>query len=972
MKRFFFYLMAVCLLSACFPDLSEERLSLDSSLEGKPVIVNFSVADIPVLMPTKAQGDIGEAPYLDPEKFYIVVCGHNQSIKYIRKVKYENTVSEELSNIPNYPLEFDPGETTAIHNFSVQLELSDADRTIHFLGNVEENQLITGSYAYQILPTLLSEEGKQSYWQSVHLAHILPKRDTLPDGTTQPVMRDGFYVLDEAIADSLRYVPLIKNYSKVRISNKTENFEIYSYAVVYQPKRGSVVPYRANADSPSDKFVFFHDTEKSYQFSGYERCNFTALDSIGYGGNLPGAEGLLDDTVPSEEAFKNPDGKRVIRYAEDENQGLYVYERGAPSASVGPTYIIIRGKFTDTEVDPEHSDPEGYYYYRLDLMETKTVEGQSVAKYYPLYRNFRYDIAIHRIASIGVSTPLAAVSSSGAEDISADWSMRHLSDISNGSTRLVVEPFMSQTYTGALEPGNYHELYVRYYHDIESSVPNMDLASVFVNLVPMDNNEEDIIILYDDAGRALTGDAVYYPSVRQSDGIRTIRFNTTEPRSQTKTQKIRITGKVAGTEDKYRLYREVEISLQSTQMMTLACDPEEVKPAKGSAVTLNITIPAGLPESMFPLEFVIEAADMTLTPDNKKDNNNLPVKSGKSLVPNSSKTVFQFVRTLTLSEYNHMTSGDKCTFASYFKTNQNESATTIWVDNKYFEPASVEMKNTAVPHGHFYVLAIEDCFVSINSSNLGYSLNNVEGEETVWTTYRSNDNINLEAGKKVWFKSTKTVTDWAGDTKFYCTAKGSSASRDGKFKVGGNIASLIVGDNYEQEGPDITGYAFRDFFKNHTGLKDASDLILPMVKCTSGGYKSMFDSCTGLEYGPELPSKQMAGTCYRNMFYNCKSLLVAPELPATSITGDCYQRMFFGCEKINLIKLYTKEYKEGAFNSDNGTRWTAGVADTGTIWLDPALKVNGELPSARKDIIVPKNSQGEYWTIKWIGIDPED
>ena len=888
MKRFFFYLMALCLLSACFPELSEtpDLPWLDAELEGKPVLVEFSVPDICVATPTKAAGDIGGEPYLDTSRFYLVACGHSQSIKYIRRVHFNKNKPFEMvdvSDIPNYPLEDQTGQVKVYH-FTAELELSDSDRTLHFLANINENDLKTGSYAYDLLPTLTSEEGKQAFWQSVYLSKILPERDTLPDGSTVPVMENGFYKLDPAIADTLSYIPLIRNYATVQVADSTRNFELFSYAVIYEPKTGSVVPYRSNA-AKEEKFVFKRPA--GYQFSGYELCSYTELDStLAYPGNLP-ASASLNDYIPPAEHFEHPElsNGRVIPYYGDERDkdlGVYIYERGAPTPLMGPTFIIIRGKFKDEDT---------YYYYRLDLTETKSVDDQAVARYYPLFRNFRYKIDLWNIGSEGVSSPEAAATSSGMEDISADYSMRHLSDISNGTTRLVVEPYMAQTFTGPKKNG-YYELYVRFFDDVGSSTPNMQQGHVRVSLEPPEDGGEPILLLYDNSGNSVQS---FYPEVVEmggEPGFRKVRFNTVNPTfSETRTQKIKITGYRNGVQDKYTLYREVEISLQKLQTMELSCTPERLGVSKGSEVTLNIKIPSGLPESVFPLNFVIEPVNMTLTPDNAKEGNNLPVQSGTSLA-NDSKTAFQFVRTLTLSEYRQRTSGAYCTFPSYFKSNRREGGTEIFVENPYFEPASV-MLDSPIPTNQFYVVAEEDCYVQINGSTLDYKV-----DDGAWTKYTANQAIQLAAGQKVSFNANSTATtDWRG--KFFCyTTEGSSTQKNGKFKVGGNIASLIVGDDYEQKGPGLTKFSFKEFFRDHTGLSDASALELPMKTCTASCYQMMFYGCTSLTKAPVLPATTMATYCYESMFYNCQALASAPVLPATTMATYCYKNMFRGCKAL--------------------------------------------------------------------------
>ena len=961
MKRFWVYMIVLFAAGACTSRLENPFSGgMDPSLEGKPVTVTFSVPATRLSPMTKGiegeEGQITAAPYLDPDKLYLVICGSSQSIKYIRKAEVvcdsnHQPITQEVSveDIPGYPLT-DGVEKVSVYTFKVQLELSDSRRTIHLLGNIDESQLNTGSYSYQILPTLVSYPGKQAYWQKIQLNDgIHPK---LNPETHQPITENGSYLPDEATEEALSYIPLIRNYAKIQVTDATadeDDFELYSYAVIYFPKNGSVVPYRGNTDQ--DPFTF--GATSAYRFSGYETCSFETLDqNLAYLGNMP-AKVEIDRVIPTDDMFVNPEssGGRVIRYdPANPDQGFYIYERTIPNENLDPTFVIIRGRFGNSDQ---------YYYYRLDLMETRLVGNEPVYQYYPLYRNFRYNIRLNRISSAGVESPQLAAVSSGAEDVSADISMRHLGDISNGITRLVVEPFMSKTYTGPNEEGYYY-LYARFYNDLNSAEPNLTWGAVAVELMPMEDMSEDILTLYDDVGNEVHA---FYPSAQEmggEPGFRIIRFNTKVAGSENKTQKIKITGRNIATHEQFPLYREVEISLQKKQPLQLSCTNEELPMQKGARQEVNISIPAGLPASMFPVEFTIEAELPTLTPDNSVDGNNLPVVSGISISENDGykgKQTIQFIRTLTLEEYQGLPEVDGvCTFSSYFKTNRAKSATTIWVANEFFTKGFASfVNNSQEVTGHFWVKIDEDapsnCCIKINHANLECNI-----DETGWQPYTQNSVLELARGHKVAFRTNGAeATDWNNE-KFYCYMKGSSASaKDGKFSVGGNIASLIMGDSFVTDAATFDKpYSFLDFFKNHKNLTDASELILPMLTCHANSYKSFFDGCTSLKSGPkELPATKMADTCYRNMFLNCSSLVDAPYIAVTKVENTCFQQMFKGCTSLKLIKMNGANYVANCF-----TDWVTGLTEGGEIWLNTALQGNSGLGN-----IVPHGS-GWQWAIK--------
>ena len=957
MRRLLAYLTAIILALSCTAEPELGRTAADqASLEGAPVTITFSVPNVQLLPATKSlsggDGDITGTPYLDPDMMYLVVCGSSQSIKYIRKATLVSI--QDNVEIPEeyFPLA-DGVRTTSLYTFSVQLELSDFGRTVHILGNVDENQLITGSYSYQSLPNMLSFDNKQAYWQKLYVPHIKAKMDPV---TQEPMkLSNGCYQPDDETLSFFRYIPLIRNFAKIQVSNASDNFKLHSYAVIFYPERGSVVPYRSNEPVAVNRFDF--NPPSGYRLSGYEKASFVQLEEeIEYPGNMPVGVALSDVIPPSSE-FEDPstsDGRVLLYDENDTESGFYIYERGVPTDHIGPTFIIICGKF---------EDDDQWYYYRLDLMESKVDGDQTVSRYYPIYRNFRYNIQLHRISSEGVLTPELAAVSSGAEDISADVSMRHLSDISNGTTRLVVEPFMTRTYSGPAEEGSYYELFARFFNNVNSDVPNLNTAAVKVELVPMEGGEDDILILYDGNGNRIPTRGFFFPeaaTVGGVEGIRTIHFNTVEPLDETKTQKIKITGHNPGNHQDLRLYREVEITLQKKQPLKVSCE-SPILLATGTPLTVGITVPSELPESMFPLEFIVEPEAGTLTPDTSKDVN-LPVVSGRSIATNESiytdTPAFYFLRTLSWNEYSGLpVSEGERTFPCYFKSNKPESATTVWVYNEYFFKASASFENVAPPTrptNHFYVNAIENCTVKL------YHAGEYKIDDGEWTTYFSNQSIPVAAGHKISFcagSHASPAKSW-NQGRFSCTG--------GRFEIGGNLAALVVGDSYETEGSTVNGATFLDFLKANANLVDAYNLEIPMLTAAENAYKSMFDSCTNLERGPQLlPATSLGKTCYRNMFYNCAKLENAPVLAAAKLTQGCYQRMFYGCAKINYIKMLgTQGYRDDCFFSD-GTNWCGNVAASGELWLDSALNPVTNF-SGSWGKIVPAG-----WSVKYVGIDDQ-
>jgi hypothetical protein len=116
-----------------------------------------------------------------------------------------------------------------------------------------------------------------------------------------------------------------------------------------------------------------------------------------------------------------------------------------------------------------------------------------------------------------------------------------------------------------------------------------------------------------------------------------------------------------------------------------------------------------------------------------------------------------------------------------------------------------------------------------------------------------------------------------------------------KVNVGGNMDMLIF--NYldvAMSNYNFTQYAMASMFIN-TKIVDASKLLLISTEVPFGAYDSMFNNCSYLQIGPNLPASTLGVECYYGMFYNCPALKTAPTLPADQLKSGCYQFMFAGC-----------------------------------------------------------------------------
>lgn len=180
----------------------------------------------------------------------------------------------------------------------------------------------------------------------------------------------------------------------------------------------------------------------------------------------------------------------------------------------------------------------------------------------------------------------------------------------------------------------------------------------------------------------------------------------------------------------------------------------------------------------------------------------------------------------------------------------------------------------------------------------------------------------IPANGKLYLKC--TTDSWGQQSGYY----NNTITASGDHNVGGNIMSLLMGDNYENTTLD-TNYnkQFYYLFRNNTHLVDASDLELPSNVAESC-YIGMFYGCTALTTAPALPATTLVDACYEGMFYSCTSLTTAPILPATTLAFECYYYMFDSCTSLNSVTTYADNI------SATGclTNWLSGVAATGDFY----------------------------------------
>jgi len=687
----------LALLLSCVQEKDAAQPASLQPAEGQKMTINFSVAGPELQASTKVLNNGG-----DIQALYLAVFGSSGYLKEYVKADLtgESTKTYEVEK----QVETATGETTVIkvehtvpvYSFTARVTITDSPRRIHFLGNGPGS--LPFGYDTAIMPLQMSQlsdsgVGEKAYWQVLDLPNGLPAKrnsnDNYVDANGIEYGQAGFsgFIPDPSLTEQFSEIPLIRNWAKIVLyaaDPDESHFIPHSLAVVNFPSRGSIAPYGAQTG-----FV------RNYQTLGFED-----LEDMGYPANLP-AGTQFNTSMPSADEFKATsftDGGRVAGATtkeqidsdtEDSGSAVYLYERPVPSESIPPTYVIIYGEYNNPD-DPANSGKS--YFYKVDLMESFLNElDEREYRYYPIFRNFKYQIKVTKILSRGHDTPEAAAISAGSADVSADITTGHLADISDGVGRLHLT-WMNQTYIAEHDADHpVEDLHVFFSKSADGSA-DLDMESVEVKLLPPSDGGPNLI------SSIVKGAPVATPG--DNYGWRQIRFCTAAPGKTIRSQTMRITGKYASG----RLYRDVVVTVQPIQPMWVKCGKDRVNALRGVEQSVEIGIPDGLPKNMFPVSFHIEAQDLTLTPDNTKPNNNLPVVSGTSISSDdgyAGKASFQFVRTLTWDEYKsadiYESDDDKTwrTLTCYFKTNCPQNATKIWVKSQFFDTVSTQFYNYA-------------------------------------------------------------------------------------------------------------------------------------------------------------------------------------------------------------------------------------------------------------------------------------
>ncbi len=734
-KTLYIFLAAVALLAACHPVEPEERVKFTEDAPSK-VTISF-----PISIPTDGAATKTMANKPDIKNIYVAVFGGNGYFNEWVPAEYKADDSATQYAIEN--------ET--VYRLKVKLTTSASRLSLHIIANCPlSDPPITGVSSDDVETVVMSKvrsqinsENNDAYWQKIVLPYGVRDSVYVTNGTEQPFLdANGNRVptrLTESQFERWSPIPLVRNFARVRVQLTATNVEMDKIALAFAPAEGPVAPILPNT-YPSDAWgnpvnvshgPDYQDEQGNWHdgaatitdgsgntlstfwneafFMGYESKTLEQLAAApyNYSGYSPANQKF--GTYPASESEMTPWSDDTWR-----DDYLYLYERPKPRSGERATRILIHAK----------NGSEPWKYYALDIVDSNKEP-------MPLLRNYTYNLVITGLdAGTGEETIAKAAVSTGA-DVSADVRTTDLGEVSDGKSLIAV----SYVDTTAIKAGNYYVMY-RFVPDVDSEEqvnnPSTSTNKVGVSLQFGYNNGTDGFVEGADSANGnafasdpaieLNGDGTAKLYVRSGNGWAAAtaaqiadasiekwsRINyTTVTKDKagsdavdaqgyyTKgfTKTIRVTGTKANGG---KLYRDVQVNLIQRKTMRVECLDKFIEEEVGAAETVRIFIPNDITRSMFPMEFKIQAAANSLTP---RDGDNLPVSSGKSIVPGeTTRSAFFFIKTLTRDEYNaakDTTIGgvQMKYFDCKFKSSKASSASAVYAYNEYFNTGSDSFDN---------------------------------------------------------------------------------------------------------------------------------------------------------------------------------------------------------------------------------------------------------------------------------------
>lgn len=601
---------ASLVLGAC----SEETLRPDVPDAGGEEGVRVSIA-IPD-MPRLATRAFGDTPAADLKlTVFEFEKGSDPTNTFLTKIYQAETLTQ--TNVAN-------GATV---DFRINdLLMTESPRVLHF---VVAPQHLDAKYASEavVFSNLSVRDNSQAYWGRVEFPNGY--------GTVDKNMKPQ--LTDEA-KQKLTGVNVLRNFAKVSVevaTVATSNFQLTGFELVNVPTSGTVAPYNSGRQEFPQMF------DDAGKMLGYLAVAGNGSGQQGYGGIMPANCGFRN----LEENFSPvADGGRPAW----STSPAYLYEH--PFESTRRTYVILRGNYRPTTTDAWQT-----CYYKIDLVRLNEESGMT--EYYDILRNYDFHINVTGVSAPGASTASEAISGVSYNNISADVDARDMLQISDGAN--IVEVSKTNIIFTNTTPV---EFLYRY-----SPVGGFSSETTNAKLHTNGLNAGDVIAsvtdpeVYTDADGVVWVKRVITPKPIPEAGTREQSFYVVD--ADGLGREIRLVAHVPYD------YSDIEVYPGSENgRPTSAAGQGTVSPLSGQPFTVYFNLPAGMPEAMFPLTFILES--------NRQNMENNPIGT---LVVTSGQTGFP---TTEVYEVPRIKYRKTVSYAEYlYKTDANNNLITDGAGN---------------------------------------------------------------------------------------------------------------------------------------------------------------------------------------------------------------------------------------------------------------------------------------------------
>ena len=483
-----------------------------------------------------------------------------------------------------------------IYEFKVLLPVYDGEAHVHIIANGPESIPFVEQNEYSIMSQMTTTNKVGAYWARVVLPNgILPTKDVNGIMETD---EDGNFKPSEETIEKFRNLTLIRNFAQIKlIVDPDSGLREVSWALVNDLQYGAVAPVNPDSVVIDGIKTPFVDNYKDYEFDSETGKMFFfpagATDSTWYKGYS--ANNSVNGTVTD-----NMDFPATLQ------DSLWCYERPDPNKT-NPTFILMKATFQGSVC-----------YYRVDLTD------ENLGGYFPLYRNYKYQIKISHVGNKGDSSPSQAALHPSNGNMSMAAETKTLTDVSDGISRLYVE-FVEKTYT----TGGEKSFWVYYVPNVSDGT--IDNTKIQVKVKDMGNHPAlaNATITKDDSKSLDTGEGAmhFYNFTLNGQDDDIDLASVIEVKADNG-----LTGSNHST-----LYRDVTVRVMKKMNMSLSLNPNPIDEGIGKKTVLHIALSDTLQESMFPLEFYIEDSNRTLNPtgwDGAVDSITVPVKTGPSIYTN--------------------------------------------------------------------------------------------------------------------------------------------------------------------------------------------------------------------------------------------------------------------------------------------------------------------------------------------------